>query len=352
VSRANILITSVQVPFTRGGAEILVERLRGELRDRDFAVDVVQLPLNAQPKELLLKNIALWQNLDLTSFNGKRVDLVIGTKFPSYTVRHPNKVVWLVHQHRQIYDLYGGRFCDFTQDLGDESLRQVLVDCDKQAISECQGVFTISENVSARLQRYLEISSTPLLPPLPLGQRYRNAASEGYILSVGRLCSIKRIDLIIKALPLIQGSVRLKIVGGSDEPGIEEYLKSEIERHHLWDRVEFLGRVSDEALLELYAKAVCIYYAPHDEDYGFVTLEALASQKPVVTATDSGGVLSFIRHEENGLIVDPHEAALAAAVNRLVNDRELYHRLCANTVTSAPALSWDTVIEELTLHQY
>ena len=55
-----------------------------------------------------------WRLLDLSEVDGQRIDLVIATRFPSYLVKHPNKVVWLVHQLRQAYDLHGTRYSDFA----------------------------------------------------------------------------------------------------------------------------------------------------------------------------------------------------------------------------------------------
>ncbi len=55
----------------------------------------------------MLSQAFLWRLLDLTEADGRSIDLVIATKFPSYAVRHPNKVVWLLHQFRQAYELDG-----------------------------------------------------------------------------------------------------------------------------------------------------------------------------------------------------------------------------------------------------
>ncbi|MCC6953289.1 MAG: glycosyltransferase family 4 protein [Deltaproteobacteria bacterium] len=344
----NVLITSAQVPFTRGGAEILVDGLKRALLDRGFNTDVVQLPFSAETHADIVKNVALWRALDLRSFNGKKVDLVISTKFPSYMCSHPNKVLWLVHQHRQMYELYGSRFGDFTSEQESEAARRILVRADREALSECRARFSISPNVSERLERYLGLQADVLLPPLPLGSRYRRGETGDYILSVGRLCSIKRVDLLIKSLPLIDDRLKVKVVGVADEPKINEYYWSEISKHHLWHRVQFLGRVSDDDLIRLYADAFAVYYAPYDEDYGFVTLEALASGKPVVTASDSGGVLGFIQHEVNGLVAESNENAVAAAFNRLFSEQSLYQRLCASDTLSHPNLDWDGVIAQLT----
>lgn len=341
----NILILGVQVPFTRGGAEVLLERLRNALVERGHCVDIVALPFSAQPKSAVLKQVALWRGLDLQEYAGRTVDVVIGTKFPSYCVQHPCKLVWLIHQHRQLYELYGSRFGDFDTGPVDESIRQLVYQADRIALSECVGRFTISNNVSSRLASYLNLDSVALEPPLPLADQYRRGKTGDYILSVGRLCSIKRVDLVVRALPQIDDRLRLKIVGSADEPAIESYLRSELDKHHLWHRVEFLGRVSDDQLLSLYADAFAVFYAPYDEDFGFVALEALCSGKPVVTAKDSGTVLEFVEHERNGIVTEPEPDAIAKAFNRLVNDSSLYERLGSASVPRQN--SWNEVLNQL-----
>ena len=319
---AAILVLGVKVPFSVGGQDVLVRTLVEELKSRGHEVDTVELPLNVLPKEGLLTQAAMWRALNLEEFAGRSVDLVIATKFPSYYVNHPRKSLWLVHQHRAIYDLYGTRYSDISDDPRDEALRRMLVEGDQKVLQECAYVSGISRNVVTRLEHYNGISGDVLYPPLSGRSGYYCEESEPYVLSVGRLCSIKRVDLMIKALPSIHQFVKLKIVGTADEPEVMDYFNNEIDKHHLWDRVEFVGRVSDSELLELYAKSSAVYYAPHNEDYGYVTLEAMASSKPVVTATDSGGVLEFVRDKENGLIADPNSDSIGKAVNWIIEHPE------------------------------
>ena len=192
------------------------------------------------------------------------------------------------------------------------------------------------------------MSSTALLPPPPLGDRYREGTTGDYILSVGRLCSIKRVDLMVRALAHVSRRLKLKIAGGADEPAIESYLRSEVQKHHLWERVEFLGRVSDEALLDLYANCFAVYYAPHDEDYGFVSIEARGAAKPVITATDSGTVLDFIAGERNGIVVEPSEQAIGNAFNRLLDEDGLYEKLSFREPPDRHTSSWNLIVESLT----
>ncbi|MCC6933638.1 MAG: glycosyltransferase [Deltaproteobacteria bacterium] len=341
-----ILIASVQVPFTRGGAEVLVDRLSSALKATGALVDIVQLPFTAIPKESLLKSIGYWRSLDLTSFNGLPVDLVICTKFPSYLINHPRKITWLIHQYRQIYDLYGTRFGDLSTADNDEALRQLLTKVDLTALNECQKLFTISDNVTKRLDKYCGLRAATIVPPLPLAGRYYQSNYLPYILSVGRICSIKRIDMIICAMANIDERLTLKVVGTADEAQIENYIKSEIDKHHLARRIEFLGNVSDEKLLELYAQAFITYYAPFDEDLGFVTLESLASGTPVITCSDSGGSLAFIENEVNGLITEPNDIALAAAINSLLDDKCIYENLRREAKLPITT-DWQTVVNKL-----
>lgn len=349
---ATILVLGVKIPFTLGGQDVLVSSLCRELRSRGHTVDTVELPLSLLPKEGLLNQAALWRTINVTSCGGRAVDLVIATKFPSYFARHLRKSVWLVHQHRAAYDLYGTRYSDISDDPRDEELRRMLFAADTKVLGECAFVSGISKNVTDRLAHYNGISGEVLYPPPSMGNRYKCEPAEDYILSVGRLCAIKRLDLMIKALPVIHNFVKLKIVGAPDEPGIMDYYKNEIDKHHLWPRVEFLERVDDETLLRLYARCLAVYYAPHNEDYGYVTLEAMASHKPVIAANDSGGVLEFVRTEENGLVVAPDSNAISAAVNRLVENKEKARELGANGRRAIDKLGilengWDRVVKGL-----
>ena len=349
---ARILVLGAKVPFTHGGQEILVSTLVKNLKARGHEADVIELPFNPLPKQNLLTQAAMWRSLDLSEFAGGKVDLIIATKFPTYYARHPKKSVWLVHQLRSLYDLHGGQYSDFGDDPRDEVLRRMITDGDAMTLGECSYRGAISKNVADRLQAYNGTSSTVLYPPLPLGNRYQSREAKPYILSVGRICRIKRLDLMLNAMKYVAPEVSLKVVGVADEPGVMEYFNNIIKGHDIGHRVEFLGRVSDEALVDLYAEAMGVFYAPFDEDYGYVTLEAMASGRPVVTATDSGGTLEFVRDNENGRVVAPDPTALAEAFNALRRDPEAVKRMGAAgrafiDSSGMLAAGWDTVIDAL-----
>lgn len=349
---ANILVLNAKVPYTSGGAEALSKSLVSELKRRGHLVDTVELPFSVSPKHEILNQAAIWRMLDLSAFGDQEVDLVIATKFPTYYIKHPRKSLWLVHQQRAFYDLYGSRFSDVSDDPRDEALRQKISIADRQVIAECKYISGISKNVVERLDTYHGIKGQVLYPPLPHGSKYYSAASQNYVLYVGRICNIKRIDLMLKAMPMVQSFMNFKIVGVADEPGVMDYFKNEMDKHNLWHRIEFLGRVSDEELLKLYAEAFAVYYAPFNEDYGYVTLEAFASKKPVITCNDSGGVLEFVRNGENGVITDPSIDAVGHALNRLIDNRELALQMGQNgyNLTQTMGLfdgGWDKVVSGL-----
>ena len=112
--KPRIVICATQIPFAYGGAEMLVDSLRDELKARGFEVAVVALPFHWPTRTELLKGSLAWRLVNLTEAAGKRIDLVIATRFPSYLIKHPNKVVWLIHQLRQAYDLLGTEYSDFS----------------------------------------------------------------------------------------------------------------------------------------------------------------------------------------------------------------------------------------------
>src|SRR5918995_4085012 len=182
-----IVVCEVQVPFVRGGAEALVRELVRQLRARAYTVERVSVPFKWYPKDEILTHAAAWRLLDLSSSNGQPIDAVIATKFPSYFVRHPAKVTWLIHQHRAAYELCGTEYSDFTHTEEDVGLRRRLIELDTRMLGECRRVFTNAQNTANRLARFNGVTGQPLYHPPPLAERLRGGRYGDYVLSVGRL---------------------------------------------------------------------------------------------------------------------------------------------------------------------
>jgi glycosyltransferase involved in cell wall biosynthesis len=338
------LVCAVQAPFITGGAEILVRELGQSLARRGFRVDVVGVPFKWYPVSELVRQALAWRLLDVTESNGTPVDLVIPTKFPSYLVRHPNKVAWLFHQHREAYDLHGTEYSSFGP--GDEPTRQAIHAMDQAGLGECRHVFTISRNVADRLARYNGLVGEPLYPPPQQVGRYRTDEYGDFLFYAGRLDPLKRLHLAVEALARTVCRTRLLIAG-------EGRMRGEIEklarRLGVEDRVELLGFVSDEELLDLYARCRATFYAPHNEDYGYVTVESFLSRKPVLTTVDAGGPLEFVTDGENGLVTAPDADAIAGGIDRLCAAPEsLLREMGEAGHRRVRGITWERVVDRLT----
>jgi glycosyltransferase involved in cell wall biosynthesis len=346
MSGKRILICAAQVPFTRGGAELLVEGLRDALRERGHSVDIVSLPYAWQPHDRIAETALAWRLLDLTHVGDLPVDQLICTKFPSYLARHPNKVVWLVHQHRQAYDWYGTALSDFANTADDRAARETLIRMDRAGLGEARRIFTISKNVGARLRRFNGLESAPLYPPSRYAGRLWAGPYGDYLLSDARLDAAKRLDLLLKALACTKTPLRCVFISTGPERERLERLAGEL---GLGSRVEFRGFVSDDELIELYGGARAVYYAPFDEDYGFTAVQALAAARPLMTTNDSGGVLEFAVDGVNGLICTPQPQAIAAQLDMLWASDTLVARLGSAGPARVASITWERVAEGLVL---
>ena len=348
MNKKRIAITFAPVPFIKGGAEIHVESLLTELQKRGFQAEIVSIPFQWNPKIEIVKNAIMWRTLNISEIAGQPVDLVIATKFPSYVINHPNKITWLFHQHRAIYELYGTPYSDFSpNDRQDLKVRDQIIKIDNKTLSESKKIFTNAQNTGNRLKLYNGLESEVLYhPPKHYGKYYCEEYGD-YILSVGRLEGLKRVELLISAMQYTDKNIKCLIAGTG---GLEPYLKQLTNELKLKNRVKFLGFVDDTELLRLYANSLGVFFAPYDEDYGYITLEAFLSKKPVITCTDSGGVMEFAEHEVNALVANqPNPEEFAELINRLYHKRNTLARdLGNNGYPKVKDINWDNVIEKLT----
>ena len=337
-----IAVANPQVPFLHGGAEILAETLVEELRRRDHEADLVTIPFKWYPGTRVLSQAMLWRLVDLEESDGRPIELVIGMKFPSYGVRHPRKIAWLVHQFRQAYELDRTELGQFSESAEDRATVRAVHKFDRVALGECRHVFTISQNVADRLERNLGIPAESLPPP-PQSLDFRCERYDDFVLSVNRLDRAKRIDLLIEAAAQ-QPALQLVIAGEGPDRGRLESLARD---RGLNGRVRFAGRVSAEELASLYATCRAVYYAPVDEDYGMVPYEAFLSGKPVVTTVDAGGPLEVVG-ERTGRVVRPEPAEIAAAFAGI--DETTARQLGEAGREVAQRVTWDHCIDRLLSH--
>src|SRR6266496_1741845 len=203
--KRRVLVCEARVPFVRGGAELHVEGLVNELRRQGYDAEPASIPFKWYPKQELLAQAAAWRLVDLSEANGERIDTVIATKFPTYFVRHPNKVTWLFHQYRAIYDLVGTPYSEFEHSEADVRLRDRLIVHDTEALAESKRLFSNARNTAARLAKYNGLVAEPLYHPPPLAGALEAGPFGDYVRLVGRLELNKRVDLIVRAMALTDG---------------------------------------------------------------------------------------------------------------------------------------------------
>ena len=338
-----IVVAEARVPFVRDGAELHVQSLVTQLRLRGHDAETVTLPFNGRKDELLDQACA-WRMLNISTSNARPIDAVIATRFPTWFVRHPRKIVWLIHQHRAAYELFGTPYSDFSASEPDTRLRQRIAALDSRMFSECERILTNSRNTAKRVEHFNGVSARPLYHPPPRAGGLREGAYGDYVLVVARLEPLKRIDLVIRAMAQVSSPVRLVIVGDGSQRMELEHEAATLDLGHC---VTFTGSLWGESVADLYAGALGVVYAPFDEDYGYVTLESFLAGKPVITTTDAGGPLEFVRDGINGFVCEPASASLAAAIDRLGADRALAERLGGAGRELAQTITWDGVIEQL-----
>lgn len=337
-----ILVTASHAPFLHGGGERHVDNLCAALRASGHEVALLRLPFKFSPEADIERAMAFCDGYDLSAPNGQHVDRVISLQFPGYGMHHPRHVVWLMHQHRAVYELFDPD--EATPAL--HRLRRKIVDYDQRALSGATRIFANSHRVAKRLLHSNGLESTPLYHPPPDADLLCSGEAWDYVFFPSRLESLKRQDLLIEAARLVVTGTKILLGGEGPQGARYERL---IEKYALGDRVRLIGAFSEAERITLYAHALAVVFPAYDEDLGYVPLEAMYAAKPVVTCTDSGGPLEFVSHHETGEVVDPSPEALADAIDRLATHP---HRARAMGEAGrerilAMGLSWPRVVATL-----
>ncbi len=156
-----IAIATAQIPFVAGGAEQLTANLRDAIVARGDEADVVALPFKWYPAVEIPKQVLMARLVDLSESNGRPIDRVIALKFPAYCVRHPHKVLWLLHQHRTAYELWGTPDCDLMRFAEGPAVRDFIHAADRRFIAEARAVHGISREVVERLEGFRNVDPRP-----------------------------------------------------------------------------------------------------------------------------------------------------------------------------------------------
>ena len=339
-----VLVVTSSPPFVEGGHLVIARELVRACRAGGHTADLVVTPQNRFGRQGAAYLAAWLTDVGVTA-DGQPVDRVISLRYPAFAVRHPRHTCWLNHTMREYYDLWP-RFSatlSWKNRIKESTRRMLIHGADRHCFGRMDSRFAISSTVQARLAQH-GITSDVLLPPPP-ARSYRCDGYGDYVFAVSRLTPLKRFDLLLSALALpVARHVRL-VVGGDGEA--RDALEAQARRLGLEGRVTFAGRLSDEALVDHYARCRAVAFVPFDEDYGFITAEAFASGKAVVTCRDSGGPTELVQDGVNGRIVEPTADAVAAALAALSGDADLAAALGTQARARVATLTWPATVARL-----
>ena len=337
-----VIVTANQVPFIRGGAEYHAENLVNAIREHGHEVELVRFPFKFSPESFIDHQMEYCKSLDFSSFNGHQVDRLISLQFPGFGIQHDHHRVWVMHQHRAMYELY-----DESQSSEDlNQFRSRVHNFDTEVLGGAEKLFANSENVASRLYKYNQLKADPLYHPPPAGHLLQAGESWDYIFYPSRLESLKRQTLLIEAAQFTQTDVKIIIAG---DGGQKSHYQSLVDQLGVADKVRLIGAFSDEEKIVLYKHALGVFFGPYDEDYGYITLEAMLAEKPVITCKDSGGPLEFVVDEETGLVCEPQPQAIAAAIDSLYADKQKAKKMgmAGKQRYQDLNINWHTVVKSL-----
>jgi glycosyltransferase involved in cell wall biosynthesis len=350
LGKKRVLVVTSDVPFVEGGHLTIARQTVRALREEGHEADLVLTPQNRFGHQLRAYAATRFTDVGVDGL-GRPIDQVISLRFPSYAVKHPLHVCWLNHRLREYYDLWEdlrGRL-SWQGRIKETARRAVIRGLDTHLLKRnVRKVFAISAEVKKRLERWGAIPAEVLIPPPPL-RPYRTEAYGDFIFTVSRLAELKRIHLLIEAFRHVRNrSLQAVIAGqGPEAPRLAGLIRE----YGLEDRVHLRGGLDEPLVLDLYARCRAVFFCPYREDFGFVTGEAFASGKAVITATDSGGPIEQVRDGVSGFVVAPDPVRLAEKFDLLAEDRALAERLGQAGRLSISGLNWPATVRKLLLQK-
>lgn len=377
------IVAPSSVPFCIGGAENfgwgLHNYINQETRHR---AELIKLPSREHTFWDLVASYRSFSQLDLSHF-----DLVISSKYPAWMVRHPRHICYMLHRLRGLYDTYYlhglPTECDAhspfaaavlkhvrKNERSPDSLEEAFELLDKAHSFDrdapefasfpspmAKAVVRYFDGIGlapSRIFKYGAISRTvaerteyfPVGAPITIAYPPSNLSGlrqgkQDHFFTVGRFDGAKRIDLLVQAFRQANTRLPFKIAGtGPLQDSIKELADGD-------GRVELLGFANDSEIVDLYADSLAVLYTPWQEDYGLVTIEAMMSGKPVITAADSGGPLEFVEHGVNGLVATPEPVSLAAGIDRLAASPDGTLAMGAAGKARVNGISWRNAVSAL-----
>ncbi|WP_251555327.1 glycosyltransferase family 4 protein [Neobacillus muris] len=343
-----IAVVNTHVPYIYGGAEFLADNLVKKLNQHGHNAVLIKIPFQWNPPQEIINHMHAARLLHFESY----FDLVIPLKFPAYHIRHSNKVLWLLHQFRQVYDLWGTPFQGIPSTSEGLRLKNNIIKHDNLYLREAKKIFTNSNITSDRLKRFNGFDSEVLYPPLMDAENFHCEEYGDFLFYPSRINGAKRQNLAIESMRYIKSKVKLLIAGNPESEHDMKQMQAQIHQYGLKDKVTIISQfISQEQKVNFFAKCLgCLYIPFHEDSYGYVTLEAYHSQKPVITCTDSGGTDVLVKDHLTGFVVPPEPQAIAEAMDKFYINKKRTEEMGKLGLEHIRSLniSWENVVRRLT----
>jgi glycosyltransferase involved in cell wall biosynthesis len=257
------------------------------------------------------RNLLPLMPMALEAFDLRGYDLIVSSESgPAKGVLAPSTARHVCYCHtpmRYLWDLYPAYLNDWTRSRIKRALIAPFAHYmrlwDYASASRVDRFIANSRNVRTRIWKTYRRESEVIYPPVDV-ETFRHERAEDYFLAVSELVPYKRIDLLVKHFT--RTGQPLRIAGDGPD--------SQVLRAAAGRNIQFLGRVSDADLRDLYARCRA-FLMPGEEDFGITPVEALASGKPVI-AFGRGGALETVPPFGGILFDRQDEESLAAAMSR------------------------------------
>jgi glycosyltransferase involved in cell wall biosynthesis len=167
-----------------------------------------------------------------------------------------------------------------------------------------------SKEVEARIKKFYRRDSVVIYPPVSLESRIKNQElrESDYYFIVARIVGGKGLELAVEAAN--KAGIKLKIAGSP----AGYYTGHEQLQKDAKDNIEFLGRVTDSELVELYSGAKAFLALATDEDFGITPVEAMMCGTPVI-AYYGGGYKETVIDGKTGIFF--HESTVSSLVSAI-----------------------------------
>lgn len=371
------------VPFTIGGMENMLSGLYEQINHTtSHQAELLKLPSKEHSFWDLMETYYQFYKLDVSHF-----DAVIVGKYPGWMVQHQNKIFYVAHRLRGLYDTYHymnqplevprgnpkiDQLLDYMESFphpdsldtffkmvfrlknsaGAEEtpyfafpgplIRKLVHYMDDFAFRETQleTYYAISDTVRKR-KDYFPAGSKVEVVYLPSEQGNEKTGEYRHIFVVSRLDRPKRIDLLIRAMKYVKSDIPLYIAGTGPE---KDHLMKLAEKD---SRIHFLGFVKDEEVDQYYADALLVPYFPQEEDYGLITIEAMMHKKPVITTQDAGGPTEFVSDGETGFVTACDPRAIGEKIDYMARHLSETVAMGERAYERVSTINWKSVLDKI-----